>query len=45
MELTDSFFDSYIVMVASHLFSVQKIDYLCYRFILDKYRGCPDESN
>ena len=37
MELTDNFFDSYIVMVASHLFSARKIDYLCYHFILDKY--------
>lgn len=45
MKLTDDFFDSYIVMVAANLFSNKEIDYLCYRYILDKYRGYSYEFN
>lgn len=45
MKLTDDFFNAYIVKIAANLFSNKKIDYLCYRYILDKYRGLLDESN
>ena len=36
MELTNDFFDSYIVNLAGYLFENKCIDYLCYQHILNK---------
>ncbi len=45
MEITNGFYNSYIVMLASNLFKNGEIDYLCYQFILNKYKGVLDEFN